>query len=140
MIFLFIESSLFPQTLNTKSNKYKHMKQIINDKNLIAYCGLYCGSCKRYLKESCPGCQKNDKATWCKIRKCCIDNGYLSCADCQEFKHANDCNKFNNFLSKFFSFIMNSDRQACVDRIKDVTPEGYAKEMADKKLPSIKQR
>jgi hypothetical protein len=27
------------------------MKEIVPDTNLIAYCGLYCGSCKSYLKD-----------------------------------------------------------------------------------------
>ena len=42
------------------------MKEIVADTNLIGYCGLYCGACKRYLKDKCPGCHKNEKAAWCK--------------------------------------------------------------------------
>jgi hypothetical protein len=38
------------------------MKQIIADKNLVAYCGLYCGACNKYLDGKCPGCQKNKKS------------------------------------------------------------------------------
>jgi len=27
------------------------MKEIVADSKLVAYCGLYCGACKSYLKE-----------------------------------------------------------------------------------------
>ena len=30
----------------------------------IAFCGLYCGACRQYLKEKCPGCRKNEKAKY----------------------------------------------------------------------------
>ena len=116
------------------------MRPIIADQKLIAYCGLYCGACKRYLKEKCPGCFKNERAQWCKIRQCCIERAYVSCADCRDYKNANDCTKFNNVLSRFFGFIMNSDRQACVRRLKAVGAMKYAEEMASQGIPSIKKR
>ncbi len=28
----------------------------------------------------CPGCKNNEKASWCKIRQCCISKGYHTCA------------------------------------------------------------
>ena len=46
------------------------MKNIESDKELIAACGLYCGACRKYLAERCPGCRLNEKAAWCKIRSC----------------------------------------------------------------------
>ncbi len=30
------------------------MKEIVQNTDLIAYCGLYCGACKSYLMEKCP--------------------------------------------------------------------------------------
>ncbi|MDO8261260.1 MAG: DUF3795 domain-containing protein [Candidatus Magasanikbacteria bacterium] len=115
------------------------MKEIQKDKNLIEYCGLYCGACRSYLQEKCPGCRKNEKATWCKIRKCCQDNNYPTCADCKTFSEAKDCKKFNNFISKIFALIFRSDRAACVKRIKEVGADKYAEEMTEKKLQSIKK-
>ncbi len=116
------------------------MKEIIADKNLIAYCGLYCGACKKYLKGTCPGCKENVKATWCKVRSCCIENIYLSCADCTTFSSAKDCKKFNNIFSKFFALIFKSDRNACINHIKDNGYNSYAVFMASNKLQSIKKQ
>ena len=75
------------------------MKNIVADTDLIAYCGLYCGACRKYLREKCPGCHENEKATWCKIRSCCDEHDYLSCADCQEFENILECKKFNNLIA-----------------------------------------
>ncbi|MFC1616992.1 DUF3795 domain-containing protein [Candidatus Margulisiibacteriota bacterium] len=115
------------------------MKEITADKNLVAKCGLYCGACSRYLAEKCPGCAENVKATWCKIRQCCLDNKFLSCADCKDFSDVNDCKKFNNFLSKIFAFFFKSNRKACIEKISAIGCEKYAKEMAEQKIMSIKR-
>lgn len=114
------------------------MKEIINDKNLVAYCGLYCGACGSYLKGKCPGCKENAKATWCKTRTCCIENSYLSCADCNK-TNIMECKKFNNFFSRFIGFILRSDRPACIRAIKRMGYEQFASEMAFKKLQSIRK-
>lgn len=115
------------------------MKQKIADKNLVAYCGLYCGSCKKYLLEKCPGCAQNEKATWCKIRSCCMKDKYFSCADCQKHKQIADCKNFKSFISKFFSLLFNSDRVACVDMIKKIGRENYAEEMSKREDMTIKR-
>ena len=115
------------------------MKTIIADKSLVAYCGLYCGSCKKYLTEKCPGCHQNDKATWCKIRSCCMERGYASCADCTEFSDPMACKKFNNFISKIFAMIFKSDRAACIAKIRETGYEGFAAFMAENKLQSIRK-
>ena len=109
------------------------------DKNLVAFCGLYCGACKKFILKKCPGCKKNEKASWCKVRICCIDNNYMTCANCKEFKNAKDCKKFNNFFSKFFALVFRSDRNACIERIKKVGTEKYAKEMTEKNMQTIKK-
>lgn len=115
------------------------MKTIVANKELVACCGLYCGSCKKYLMEKCSGCRKNEKASWCKVRSCCIDNGYASCADCKLVSDAKDCKKFNNFISNVFRIIFKSDRGACVEMIKKTGYENFADEMAKEKLMTIKK-
>lgn len=114
-------------------------KEIIADSSLIAFCGLYCGSCGSYLKGKCPGCRENTKASWCKIRTCCKDNNYLSCADCK-ITELPDCGKYNNFFSKVIGFILNSDRSACIRRIKETGYDGFAAEMAENKRQTIRRK
>ncbi|MFA7319770.1 MAG: DUF3795 domain-containing protein [Parcubacteria group bacterium] len=115
------------------------MREIRQDKNLVAFCGLYCGACKRYLDEKCPGCRENERASWCAVRKCCLENDRLSCADCQVYASASECRKFNNIFSKLFAFLFGSDRQACIDVIKSKGYGNYAEEMAAGKIHSIKK-
>lgn len=116
------------------------MKEVIKDESLVAYCGLYCGACKRYLMGKCPGCAKNEKAAWCKVRSCCKENKYNSCGDCQTYQNPMECKKFNNFFSKLFGLIFGSDRQACIQRIKEVGTDVYASEMTEQKIHSIKRK
>ena len=115
------------------------MKTIKPDVKLIARCGLFCGACGRYLKEKCPGCAKNEKATWCGIRLCCAENGYDSCADCKTFKDPMQCSKYNNIMSKIFGFIFRSDRRACIESIRANGAKKYAAMMAEKGLQTIKR-
>ena len=82
------------------------MKEIVSDEKLVAYCGLYCGACRAYLNEKCLGCQKNEKATWCKIRTCCMENKFSSCANCKEYSDPNQCKKYNNLIAKIIGFIV----------------------------------
>jgi hypothetical protein len=115
------------------------VRPVAADQSLIAYCGLYCGACGSYLKGKCPGCAKNEKAAWCKIRACCIGNRYPSCADCKQMPDVLGCIKFNNFVSKLFAVFMRSDRPACIRAIKEKGREAYARDMADKKIVTIKR-
>lgn len=114
-------------------------KNIITDKNLIAYCGLYCGACRSYLKGSCPGCHENTKASWCKIRSCNMEHGYSSCADCTEFSDVKECRKFNNLFSKVFAILFRSDRPACIAKIKELGYENFAAFMAENQLQTIRR-
>jgi hypothetical protein len=114
------------------------MKTITADSKMVAYCGLYCGACRRHLKDACPGCHENSKASWCKVRSCCIENGYLSCADCARFEDPNGCRNFNNVFSKVIGFVLRSDRAACITQIKTLGLQGHAEKMAGLGRHSIK--
>ena len=37
------------------------MRTIVSDTQNIAACGLYCGACRKFLAEKCPGCKQNEK-------------------------------------------------------------------------------
>lgn len=105
------------------------MKEVTADTAMIAYCGLYCGACRKYLSDTCPGCHGNEKAGWCKVRRCCMDNNFKSCADCTEFDDPYQCTKLNNFVAKIFALIFRSDRRACLDCIKHEGYERYSELM-----------
>ncbi len=115
------------------------LKEITADKSLIAFCGLYCGACRSYLSGKCPGCRMNEKATWCKVRTCCLENNYASCADCTSVELM-ECKKFNNFFSKMIGLVLNSDRSACIKRIKEIGYEEYAVEMTNSRRQTIRRR
>jgi hypothetical protein len=115
------------------------MLEVKADSDLAAYCGLYCGACGSYLKERCPGCHKNEKASWCKVRACCIENNIATCADCPDFSDPNDCRKYNNIISKVVGFVLRSNRSACIRQIKEIGVEGHAKKMAELKCSTIRK-
>jgi len=113
------------------------MREIIADSKLVAYCGLYCGACRSYLKEKCPGCHDNERASWCKVRTCCMEHSYTSCAECKEFPDPHSCRKFHNFFSRAIGFVLRSDRRACVVQIRQLGLEGHAQKMAQNRRQTI---
>jgi hypothetical protein len=115
------------------------MNTITSNTELVAYCGLYCGACGAYLKGKCPGCHKNKKASWCKIRSCCIEHKYSTCAECPDFPSAMDCRKFNNLISKLIGFLLHSDRAACIGQIKQLGVQGHADNMAQNNRHTIRR-
>jgi hypothetical protein len=116
-----------------------HVVEIVTDSGLVARCGLYCGACGRYLKEKCPGCAGNEGASWCKVRSCTMEKGHASCAECSDFERASDCKNFNNIFSKLMALVFRSNRQACIDMIKEKGYEDYAAHMAENGLQSLKR-
>ncbi len=119
--------------------KTNSLKEVTADRNLIAYCGIYCGACRSYLKGKCPGCRESLKMSWCSVRKCCMENNYISCADCS-ISNVRECGKYNTFISKIIGMILNSDRAACVERIKETGYDEFALEMSEKKIQTIKRK
>ena len=115
------------------------MKPIVADPQLVAYCGLYCGACGAHRRGRCPGCHENQKATWCKVRTCCMENGHSSCAECKTTADPSDCKKFNNIMSKLFGLIFRSDRRACIRQIREKGLQGHAECMAAGQMQSIRR-
>ena len=115
------------------------MREVTADAKRIACCGLYCGACRAYLKERCPGCRENVKATWCKVRRCCLGNDQFSCADCLTYPDLRRCAKFHNLFSRAVGFLLHSDRPACIERIRAIGPDAYAAEMAARRAQTIRR-
>ena len=114
------------------------MNDIVADENLVAYCGLYCGACRSYLKGKCPGCRENEKAAWCAVRTCCRGSSLTSCADCRSFPDPKACRKYHNFLSRTIGFFLRSDRSACIVQIKAKGLRGHAEDMASRRRHTIR--
>lgn len=115
------------------------MREVLESSELVAFCGLYCGACRAYLKEKCQGCRENSKASWCKVRSCCMEAGFSTCADCGEFSSPKDCRKYNNFVAKLFGIVFRSDRAACISQIKEIGLAAHAGKMAALKMQTIKK-
>ena len=126
------------EPIDAGDKRSETMKEIVADQNLVAKCGLYCGACKRYLNDKCPGCAENEKASWCGVRKCTLEQGYASCADCT-LKPIEECKEFNSLMARLFGFIFRSDRKASITRIKQIGPEAYAREMTAANRMSIRR-
>lgn len=116
------------------------MSEIAMDVNLVAKCGLYCGACGKYLKGNCPGCAKNEKATWCTVRSCTGEHGWSTCAECSTYGNPKECGKYNNIFSRVVGFFLNSDRSGCIALIKEKGLEGYASYMAENGLQTLPRR
>lgn len=107
---------------------------------LVSACGLYCGTCRKYLKGSCPGCRENHKAAWCKIRLCVREKGYDTCAQCTAFPDVNQCSKFNTLVAKLFSLVFRSDRKASLAFIAESGTEAYAAQMQETGMVVFKRK
>lgn len=105
-------------------------KEITADPAQVSYCGLYCGACRAFLKGRCPGCAGNEKAGWCKVRTCCLENGHTTCADCEDHADPMNCKKFNNFVAKIFQLVFGSNRAGSIAIIRREGLEGFARAMA----------
>ena len=104
----------------------------------IGACGLYCGACRKYRSGKCSGCQENEKADWCKIRKCSQEKGFHTCAECN--KDVKECKTHNNFIGKVFAFFFRSDRAACISYIRENGEQAYAEEMARRGQQTMKKK
>jgi len=113
------------------------LPEIKNDVQLIAYCGLYCAACRKFTSGKCKGCKQLASPHWCKIRTCCMEKNYASCADCS-LATPNDCKTFNNPISKVFKFIFKSDREKCIMVIREKGSVYYASNMAQSRRQAIK--
>lgn len=114
--------------------------QTNNTNQLIAYCGLYCANCAKHKKGKCPGCAANEKASWCKIRACCIEKEIANCSECEDYVYPKDCSKYNNFISKAIELFTSTDRSLCIDYLRKNSPEQFAVIMNEKGIVSMPKK
>ena len=74
------------------------------NKESIGCCGAYCGTCQVMEQNMCKGCklgyqngERDLSKAKCKIKICCINNKYITCADCSRY---NKCEIIQNFHNK----------------------------------------
>ena len=116
------------------------MSNNLFNENPIAFCGLYCDNCGKFKNGKCPGCEKNEKATWCTIRKCCIEKNISSCADCTEIENMNECKKYNNVFSKVIQFVTRTDRAECIYMIQSQGREAFINHMQELQVMSLPKK
>ena len=93
---------------------------------LVAYCGLNCGGCGSYKRGRCKGCLAGGGFSSCKVRQCCLERNYRTCAGCPEYL---ECRKLNSFIAKVYSLIFRSNRRANLDSIKKMGIEKWVEEV-----------
>jgi len=86
---------------------------------IVAHCGLVCSDCGAFEKEKCQGCHSDKPMCYnCKVKKCNLEHGYTTCADCTEFEDLTKCKKLNSFVSKIFKLIFRSNRLGNLNSIR----------------------
>lgn len=74
----------------------------MNGTEEIGCCGAYCKTCREYQK-TCKGCKpgyldgsRDLNRARCKMKKCCLTKGHITCADCEEYEHCETVQAFLN--------------------------------------------
>ena len=120
-------------------------KHIDKGVNLISHCGLYCGACPSFLSDKCDGCRGNSAKSAivykkCKIKPCCVDNGFFTCADCTIYDSTKKCKKYNPLILKIASWIESSDRSKSIEMIQTKGITEFLAYMKDKNWVIIKTK
>ena len=111
--------------------------------NMISYCGFYCGACPKYTKGQCEGCKGDTPKCAvgyksCKVRPCCIENGFNSCANCNKVESVKDCKIYNPFMIRFGQFITRTNRRLGIEIIKEKGETEFVKYMINKNWVTIR--
>ncbi len=117
----------------------------MNNKQMISYCGFYCGACPKYLSGQCKGCRGDspDCAVGyrkCKVRPCCVEHQYFTCTDCNEYMTVRDCRKYNPSSIRLGEFISSTSRQKAIEMIKEKGLNEFADYMKGKNWVTIKTK
>ena len=120
-------------------------EQLISNENFIAHCGFYCGACPTYLSGKCEGCRGDSPKCAvgmkkCKVKQCCVENGFFSCADCTKFTTTQDCEKYNPLSIKFGEWISNTSRKKAIEMIKAKGQAEFLAYMVDKNWVTVKTK
>ena len=70
----------------------------------VGCCGAYCGTCRPLRDGCCRGCKlgyrtgaRDLSSARCRMKVCCLNKGFETCADCPEF---DSCEVVQGFFGK----------------------------------------
>jgi hypothetical protein len=62
---------------------------LVEEKNLVGCCGLFCGLCAKYQSKApskCVGCRFGEQHSWCSIFVCCeVKKRFVTCVECADY-------------------------------------------------------
>lgn len=128
------------------TNKHQNQsEQMTDNEQLIAYCGLYCKFCPSSTSGKCEGCRGNSAKhsvlyKRCKVKPCCVKNGFFTCADCTIYASVKECKKYNPLLLKIASWVESSDRSKAIEMIKTKSRIEFSAFMDSKNWVCIKTK
>jgi len=128
------------------ANNYQNKsEQMADNEQLIGYCGIYCKKCPSFMSGKCDGCRGNSAKCAvlykkCKVRPCCIENGFYTCADCTIFASTKECKKYNPLFLKILSRIEGSNRSKGIEMIKSKGQAEFVAFMEDKNWVIVKTK
>lgn len=108
--------------------------------DVIGYCGLFCGNCKRFKNGKCIGCLESEKLSWCKIRTCCQGKELAHCARCEEFPDPRKCSVYHSMISRVIEFFSGTDRSVCIACIRDQGEDAFRSMMREKGTMSLSKK
>ena len=120
-------------------------EQMTDNEQLIAYCGLYCKACPAFAEDKCDGCRVDSAKSAvlykkCKVKPCCAENGFFTCADCTIYASTKECKKYNPLMLKISSWIGCVNRSKCIEMIKGKGQAEFLAFMEDKNWVMFKTR
>lgn len=84
-----------------------------------------------YVKGKCRGCHSEKPMhSRCKVKACCLDRQYVTCAECDQFADLKQCGKLHNLISRIFGLIFRTDRIGNLSRIREIGIDRFARETA----------
>jgi hypothetical protein len=104
---------------------------------LVACCGYYCGGCGAHLIGRCEGCRQSARLSGCKVRACCLSAGYTTCAECAVYPDPRTCPVYLDSVNGSSGSLLRARRAACIDRIRKVGLEVFAREMVAAHRPAL---
>ena len=120
-------------------------EQITANENLISHCGFYCGACPTYLSGKCEGCRGNSPKCAvgmknCKVKQCCAENGFFTCADCTKFAATKSCKEYNPLFIRFGEWVSSTSRGKAIEMIREKGLTEFLSYMTEKNWVTIKTK